>query len=124
MVFLIELTYHEIADIVDTKYIGAKTTGYTLPPVIYEISDLTLMIKFLLPDDIKIYIAIDDIRLKINLLTNKLKSFTQRSFLDTKLDFTQSHSGFSNDSPQRIFQKLPGFSKYERPLNITGIEKM
>ena len=38
-VFRMQFTYHEIIDIVDTKYIDAKTIDYTLPPRKYEISD-------------------------------------------------------------------------------------
>ena len=32
MVFKIELTYHENAEILDTKFIDAKSTEYTIPP--------------------------------------------------------------------------------------------
>ena len=32
MVFRIELTYHENAETLDTKYIDAKSTDYTFPP--------------------------------------------------------------------------------------------
>ena len=35
------------------KYIGTWTTNYTLEPCIYEFSDITLMLKFLLPDNVK-----------------------------------------------------------------------
>ena len=38
MVFRMELTYHEIAEILDTNYIGAKTEGYTLASGIQWIS--------------------------------------------------------------------------------------
>ena len=32
MVFVMELTYCEVAEVLDTKYIDAKSTGYTFPP--------------------------------------------------------------------------------------------
>ena len=37
---------------------------YTLPPSFYEIGDFNLMLKSLLPDDVKVDITIDDIRLR------------------------------------------------------------
>ena len=36
MVSRMELTYHEIAEILDTKYIATSCTGYTLPAGTYE----------------------------------------------------------------------------------------
>ena len=45
MVFRMELTYDEIVDRLDIKYIAGSTKGYTLPPGIYEISDLNLVLK-------------------------------------------------------------------------------
>ena len=50
MVFRMELPYHENAEILDTKYIAASSTAYTLPPGIYEIRDIKLMLNYLLPD--------------------------------------------------------------------------
>ena len=46
MVFRMELTYHDVADMLDTQYIVAKTTGYTLPPGIYESNVIKLMLNF------------------------------------------------------------------------------
>ena len=40
MVFRLQLTYHEIMDILNFKYIPTKTTEYALTPGIYEIVDL------------------------------------------------------------------------------------
>ena len=40
MVFRMELTYNEILDILDVKYIPASTVGYTRPSGLYEISDI------------------------------------------------------------------------------------
>ena len=45
------LTYNEIENILDMKYIDAKSTGYTFPPGVYEVYDNFLMLKSLLPDD-------------------------------------------------------------------------
>ena len=62
MFFRMELTYHESAELSDTVYICAKTDVCTIPPGIYEISVVNLMIKSLLPDEIKANTTIDDIR--------------------------------------------------------------
>ena len=80
MAFRMELTYHEVAEILDMKNFNASTTRYTFPPGIYEISDNNLMLKSLLPDDIKVNITVDDNRLRSNLITNKTMRFTKRSF--------------------------------------------
>ena len=66
-----ELSYNEVLDILDVKYTATSTTGYTLPPGLYEISVNNLMLKCLLPNDVKVNITIDDIRLKSNPTTNK-----------------------------------------------------
>ena len=46
----------------------------------YEIFDIKLMLKSLLPDDVKVNITINDIRLRSNLTTNKTIRFTKKSF--------------------------------------------
>ena len=48
------LTYDEIVDILDIKYIVGSANRYTLPPGIYEISDLNSMPKSLLPNEVKV----------------------------------------------------------------------
>ena len=79
MVFKMELTYSEIEKILDTKYIAPSSTGYTSQPGIYEISDINLMLKSLVPKEVKVNITIDAIRLKSNLTTNKTIRFTKKS---------------------------------------------
>ena len=59
-----ELTYDEIVVILETKFIAGSTIGYLLPEGKYEISDINLMLKSLLPDQVKVNITIDNIRLK------------------------------------------------------------
>ena len=80
MVYRMELTYDEIVVILETKYIAASTIGYTLPQAKYEISDINLMLKSLLPDQLKVNITIDNIRLKSNLTNIKTIRFTRKSF--------------------------------------------
>ena len=54
MVFRMGLTYDEIVDTLDIKYIVGSANRYTLPPGIYEISDLNSMPKSLLPNEVKV----------------------------------------------------------------------
>ena len=79
MVFRMELTYGEIEKILGAKYIAASSTGYTLSRGIYEISDNKVMLKNLLPNEVKVNNTIDDIRLKSNLTTTKTSRFTKKS---------------------------------------------
>ena len=122
MVLRMEITYSEIEKILDVKCVNGSTVGYTLPSGVHEISDIDLMLKSLLPDELKINITLDDIRLKSNLSTNKTITFTKRSFLFTILGFTQSYSrpldveGFA--------QLIPGSYKSDKRVNIFGIDKI
>ena len=67
LVYRMRLNYDEIIDVLDLKYIPTKRTGYSLNPGIYEIVDLNNTLKHILPDNVKVNITIDDIRLKSNL---------------------------------------------------------
>ena len=61
MVLRIQLTYDEIVAVLDVKSMAGSTKGYTLPPGIYEISDISLTLKSLLPKYLKVIITIDKI---------------------------------------------------------------
>ena len=87
-----QLSYDEVMDILDMKYIPTKRTGYSLAPGIYEVIDLNNAVKYSLPDNVKVNITIDDIRLKSNLKINQTSIFTEKSFFYTILGFTQSRS--------------------------------
>ena len=117
------LRYDEIMDILNLKYIPTKRTGYSLDPGIYEVDDLNNTLKYILPDKVKISVTIDDIRLKSNLKTNQALIFTHKSFFYTILGFTQSHLGLLNDI-EGFYQILAGSYKSDRPINITGIDKV
>ena len=93
MVFRMELTYGETEEILDTKYTATSSTGYTLPPGIFEIAFFDLMLKSFFPDEVKVKITNNDIRLRSNITTNKTIKFTGKSFFYTRLGFTQSLSG-------------------------------
>ena len=58
------LSYDEIIDILDLKYIPTKRTGYSLYPGIYEVVDLNNSLKFFLPDNLKVSVTKEDVRLK------------------------------------------------------------
>ena len=45
MVYRLQLTYDEITDILDLKYIPTKRTGYSLNPGLYEVIDLNNLLK-------------------------------------------------------------------------------
>ena len=123
LVYRMRLSYDEIMDILDFKYIPTKRTGYTLNPGIYEVIDLNNTLKHILPNNVKINITIDDIRLKSNLKINQTLIFTEKSFFYTILGFTQSHQSALNDI-KGFYQILPGSYQSNKPINITGIDKI
>ena len=61
VVYRFQLTYDENIDILDLKKFPTSTIGYILPPGLYETSDIVLMLKSLLPKEVKVDITIDDI---------------------------------------------------------------
>ena len=122
LVYRMQLTYDEIIDVLDLKYIPTKRTGYTLEPGIYEIFDLNNTLKNILPDNVKVSITIDDIRLKSNLKINQTLIFTKKSFIYTILGFTRSQS-HPLDDIDGFYQLIAGSYKSEKPINITGIDK-
>ena len=80
------------------------------------------MIKSLIPDEAKVNITIDDIRLKLKLnITNTIRY--RICFLWTTLSFTQSLSGSRGDI-ESFVQLIPGEHKSEKPNNLTGFEKI
>ena len=123
LVYRIQLTYDEFIDKLDIKYIPTKRTGYSLNPCIYEEFDLDNTLKYILPNNVKVSITLDDIRLKPNLKTNQTLLFTNKSFFYSILGFTQSHQGPLNDI-EGFYQILPGSYKSDKPINITGIDKV
>ena len=123
LVYRFQLTYDEIIDILDLKYIPTKRTGYTLEPGIYEVVNLNNTLKYILPDNVKVSITIDDVRLKSNLKINQTLIFTEKSFFYTILGFTRSHS-YPLDDIDGFCQIIAGSYESEKPINITGIDKI
>ena len=105
------------------KYFPTKRTGYSLNPGIYEVVGLNNILKHILPNNVKVTITIDDIRLKSNLKTNQTLIFTERSFFYTILGFTQSRS-YALDDIDGFYQLIAGSFKSDKPINITGIDKI
>ena len=123
LVHRMQLTYDEIIDLLDLKYISTKRIGFSLDPGIYEVVDLNNTLKYILPDNVEINVTIDDIRLKSILKINQTLIFTERSFFYTILGFTQSRS-YPLDDIAGFYQLIPGFHKSDKPINLTGIDKI
>ena len=123
LVYRMQLIYDEIIDILDLKHIPTKRTGYSLNPGIYEVIDLNNTLKHILTNNVKVTITIDDIRLKSNLKNNQTLIFTNKSFFYTILGFTQSHQGPLNEI-EGFYQILPGSYQSNKPISITGIDKV
>ena len=66
-----QLTYDEIIDILDLKYISTKRLGHSLIPGIYKVIDLNNTLNYNLPDNVKVSVTIDDVRLKSSLKTTQ-----------------------------------------------------
>ena len=107
LVYRMQLTYDEIIDVLDLKYIPTKRTGYSLDPGIYEIVDLNNTLKHILPNNGKVSVTIDDIRLKSNLKINQTLIFTEKSPFYTILGFTQSRS-YPLDDIDGFYQLIAG----------------
>ena len=123
LVYRMRLSYEEIINILDLKYIPTKRTGYSLNRGIYEVIDLNNTLKYILPDKVKVYVTIGDISLKANLKTNQTLFFTEKSFFYTILGFTRSRS-YPLDDIDGFYQLIAGSYKSDKPNNITGIDKI
>ena len=123
LIYRMQLTFNESIDILDLEYVPTKRIGFSLNPGNYEVDDLNITLKYILPDKVKVTITIDDNRLKSNLKINQTVIFTNKSFFYTILGFTQSHQGPLNDI-EGFYQILPRSYEGDRPINITGIDKV
>ena len=123
LVYRMQLQYDEIIDVLDLKYISTKRIGYSLNPGIYEVVDLNNTLKHILPDNIKITVTIDDIRFNSTLRINQTLLFTEKSFFYTILGFTQSRS-YPLEDIEKYYQLVAGLYKSDKPINITGIDKI
>ena len=117
------LSYGEIIDILDLKYIPTKRTGYSLNPGIYEVVDLNNSLKRILLKNLKVNITIDDVRLKCNFKNNQTLIFIEKSSFYTILDSTRSRFHLLNDI-EGFYQLIAGSYKSDKRINITGIDKI
>ena len=83
--------------------------------------DLNYTLKNL--PDVKISVTIDEKIYKTTLKTNQRVIFTNKSFFYTILGFTQSHS-HPLDDIDGFSQLIAGSYKSDKPINITGIDKI
>ena len=123
MVHRMQLTYDEIINISDFKYISTKRIGYSIKPNIYNVVDLNKTLKIILPENVKIGVSIDEKKYKSNLKINQTLIFTNKSFFYTILGFTQSQS-YPLDDIDGFYQLIAGSYKRDKPINITGIDKV
>ena len=88
MVFIMELTYSDIEYKLDVKHFDASSTGYTLPPSVYEISDINSMLYSFFPNEVKVNgRRNDDFRLRSNSTTNEKLNLTKKSFFYITIGF-------------------------------------
>ena len=118
-----KLTYNEIIDILDLKYLSTKRISYSIEPNIYNVVDLNKILKNILPGNVKINVTIDERKYKTDLKNNQTLIFTNKSFFYTILGFTQSHS-YPLQDIEGFYQLIPGSYKSNKPINITGIDKV
>ena len=67
MVYGFQLTYDEVIDVLDLKYVASRRTGQSRHQGVYEVSKINKILEHILPNNVKLSITIDDIRLKLNL---------------------------------------------------------
>ena len=118
-----QLTYDEIINVLDLKNIPTKRMGYSIEPNIYNMVDLNKTLKNILPNNVKIDITIDERKYKTDLKINQTLIFTNKCSFYTILGFTRSHS-YPLEDIEGFYQLIAGLYKSERPINITGIDKV
>ena len=123
LVYRMRLSYDDIMDILDLKYIPTKRMGYSIEPNIYNVVYLNKTLKNILPNNVKIDITIDERKYKTDLKSNQTLIFTKKSFFYTILGFTRSHS-YPLEDIEGFYQLIAGLYKSERPINITGVDKV
>ena len=123
MVYRFQLTYGEIVNVLDFKYIHMKILGHSLKPNMYQISGINNTLENILPDNVEISVTIDEKLYKSKLKINQTLIFTNESFFYTMLSFTQSHS-YPLDDIDGFYQLMAGSYKSDKPINITGIDKV
>ena len=94
-----------------------------MSPGFHEVVDLKNTLKYVLPDDVKVSVTSNDVRLKSDLKINQTLIFIEKSFFCTILGFTRSLS-YPLDDINRFYQLIARWYKGDKPINITGIDKV
>ena len=71
----------------------------------------------------KVSATTDDVRLNSNLKIIQTLILTEKSFFYTIIGFNRSHS-YPLDDKDGFYQLIAGSYKGDRPINITGIDKV
>ena len=79
--------------------------------------------KYILPDNVKVSVTIDYIRVKSILKINQTLIFSGKTFFYTILGFTRSTS-HPLDNKDGFYQLIAGSYKNEKPIKITGIDEI
>ena len=79
--------------------------------------------KHILSKNVELNVSIDDDRLKSNLKTNQAFLITEKSFFYTILGFSRSRS-YPSEDVDEFYQLVAGSYKTDRPINITGVDKV
>ena len=85
--------------------------------------DLNNTLKYLLPNKVKLNVTTDEMRLKSSLKFIHTLIFNEKSFFYTILGFTQSRS-YPLDDIHGFRQLISGSYESDRPINITGVDKI
>ena len=87
LVYRFQLTYNEIKDILDLKYNPTERTIHSPNPGVYEVVDLNNTLKYVLPDNVKVSVTVDGVRLKSNLKINQIYKLIKFQFSLKSLSF-------------------------------------
>ena len=123
LVYRFQLRYDEIMDIIDLKHIPTKKAGSSLNPSINKVVDSNKTIKHILPDNVRVCIRIDDIRLKSNLNIKPFLFFTNKTSFYTLRGFAPSHL-YPLDDIEGFCKLIAGSDRGKRPVKFTGIDKV
>ena len=85
--------------------------------------DLNIPLRNFLPDNVKVSVTIDDVRLKSSLKNNQTLIFTEESSFYTILGFTTSRF-YPLDDIDGFYHLIAGSYKSDKPINITAIDKI
>ena len=88
---------------------------------IYGVVGLNNTLKHILPDNVKVSVTIDDIRLKSDSKIFQTLILTEKCFFYTVLSFTRSRF-YPLDDIDGFYQLIAGSYKSDRPINITEID--